>query len=215
LAITLDCNSDFEAAGSQIKAGKTVVFPTDTVYGLGTNPRSAEGVRECYRIKERDLGKKMPVLVSDFSFARKLVNFGEKSTLLARAFWPGKVSIILPVVDATLPVELTGEDRTLAMRMPNHSCCLRLISSCGGSLIGTSANISGEEPLTDMFDPRLVELSEKADYFIRGSCGDDPGKPSTIIDASDESRIKIVREGAIPSGEILDHLENIRRTERS
>jgi L-threonylcarbamoyladenylate synthase len=192
-----------------------VIFPTDTVYGLGTNPWSVDGVRRCYEIKKRDKGKKMPVLVSDFRAASQLVKFGVKSKSLAAAFWPGKLTIILRAENSTLPQELVGPERTLAVRIPNHECCLKLISACGGGLIGTSANVSGEEPFTNPFDPKLTELSSSADYFVAGSCGASSGLSSTIVDATDENSLKIIREGAISASTVLAHLENMSNTDFS
>jgi L-threonylcarbamoyladenylate synthase len=215
LTVTLYCDSDFEAPSKEILAGRVVMFPTDTVYGLGSNPWSAAGIRSCYSLKKRDARKKMPVLVDGVRTAKRFVRFGRTSELLASKLWPGKLSIILPVVDSTLSTELVGNDRTLAVRMPNHQCCLRLISACGGSLIGTSANISGEEPLVDPFDPKLVELSKAADFFLSGSCGSESGISSTVIDATKENAIRIVREGAIPVSKITNYLEKMRSTDSS
>jgi L-threonylcarbamoyladenylate synthase len=215
LTVTLYCDSDLEGPSKEIIAGKVVIYPTDTVYGLGTNPWSAEGVRACYALKKREGTKKMPVLVSDLLTAKLFVKFGKKSEALATKFWPGKLSIILPVVDDKLPQELVGSDRNLAVRMPNHECGLRLIAACGGSLIGTSANISGEPPFTDPFDPRLAELSKTAEFFLSGACGDPSGTSSTIIDATDESKIRVVREGALAGAEVLSYLEKISKTESS
>lgn len=215
LTISVSCDSDLETLASEIQQGKVVIYPTDTVYGLGSNPRSLPGVERCYDIKIRHKAKKMPVLVSDVRFARTLVRFGNKSSALASSFWPGKLTIILQIIDSTLPRELVGSDRTLAVRIPNHHCCLKLISACGGCLIGTSANISGEEALTDPDDPRLVELSTQADFFVRGSCGEGSGVSSTVVDATDDYSIRIVREGAIPKETILSYLENISKTDFS
>ncbi len=215
LTVTLYCDSDLEGPSKEIIAGKVAIFPTDTVYGLGTSPWSGEGVRACYSLKKREGTKKMPVLVDNLLTAKLFVKFGKKSESLATKFWPGKLSIILPVVDSKLPGELVGNDRTLAVRMPNHECSLRLISACGGSLVGTSANISGEPPFTDPFDPRLVELSLSADFFMSGPCGDPNGISSTIIDATDEDKIRVVREGALTSSQVLDYLEKMSKTDNS
>ena len=215
LTILLTCNSDFENLGGEIRNGKIVIFPTDTVYGLGTDPRSTLGVERCYKIKIRDRAKKMPVLVSSLEVAKRLVKFGATSMALASAFWPGKLSLILPVKDAGLPAELVGSDRSLAVRVPNHKCCQSLISACGGCLIGTSANISGEEPLTNPEDSRLIELSMQVDYFVRGSCGEGAGLSSTVVDATSENSIKVVREGALSKDVVLGYLEKISRTDFS
>jgi L-threonylcarbamoyladenylate synthase len=203
MTVNLFCDSDFELSSREIIEGKIVIYPTDTVYGLGTNPWSAKGVAACYKIKERDRGKKMPVLVNSLQTAKLFAKFGKRSEALAAAYWPGKLTIILPVVDQTLPQELIGRESTVAVRMPKHECCLRLVSACGGSLIGTSANISGQEALVDPFDPKLAELSKRADYFVSGACGEGSGLSSTIVDAVDDNSIKVTREGAIPGKSVL------------
>jgi len=215
MTLFLTCDSSFKDAGKDIISGKVAIFPTDTVFGLGTNPRSAQGVATCYKIKKRDMGKKMPLLVSGIRSAKELALFGRRSTSLASTFWPGKLSIVLPVKDRSLPRELVGENGTIALRVPNHDCCLRLIASCGGFLIGTSANISGEDPLTNPQDPRLVELSKSADIFVAGPCGESSGVSSTIVDATTDEDIRVVREGAIPRGEIFAYLEKISKTDFS
>jgi L-threonylcarbamoyladenylate synthase len=215
MTLGLTCDSDFSDPGSKISQGEIVIYPTDTVYGLGTNPRIARAVRRCYEIKKRDAGKKMPVLVHDLEKAMQLAEFSEKSRLLANKFWPGKLSIVLRASEMKLPEELIGADRTIALRVPKSECALRLISASGGALVGTSANISGEDPITNSEDPRLAELTRDVDYFVTGSSGDGSGLSSTVIDATNEERIRILREGAIPSEEIFDYLEKISRTDLS
>lgn len=215
LVVTLDCDSDFSIVGKEIESGKVVVFPTDTVYGLGTNPRSSSGIKRCYEIKSRDRGKKMPVLVANLASADELVVLGDLSSFLASKFWPGKLSIILPAKAPDLPEELVGHDRTLAVRVPNHPCALRLISACGGSLVGTSANLSGDDPLTEKDDPRLLAFSTRSDFFVSGVCGKDSGKSSTVIDCTSEEKIRIVREGAIPAKTIFAQVEKMSSTDLS
>jgi L-threonylcarbamoyladenylate synthase len=156
----------------------------------------------------------MPVLVSSFEIADRLTQFGEKSKLIADRFWPGKLTLILPVKESGLPEELVGKERTLAVRVPNHECCQRLISACGGALIGTSANISGESPFTNSRDPSLMDLANKADYFVSGQCGEG-GLSSTIVDATRDEFILVTREGAVPGDRVLSYLENISKIDRS
>jgi L-threonylcarbamoyladenylate synthase len=214
LVVSLNCDSDFSQIRNPIIEGAVVIFPTDTVYGLGSNPYSPKGTKNCFEIKRRDSSKHMPVLISNIEMGSHLVHFGEKSRSLAKHFWPGKLTIILQVKESTLPQELIGDERTLAVRVPNHECCLRLISSCGGALIGTSANISGESPFTNPRDPSLLDLAKKADFFVAGKCGEG-GLSSTIVDASKDDSIRIAREGAIPGDRVLAYLENISKIDRS
>lgn len=214
MVLVLDCESDFMELGESVRLGGLVVFPTDTVYGVGSSPLSEAGISRCFRIKLRKIEKKVPVLFSSLAEASEFVSFNELARLIAKEFWPGKVSLILPVKRIGLPPELVGEDQTLAVRVPNHACCQRLIADSGGSLIGTSANLSGQPPSTDPDDSSLFEFAKNADYFVKGPCGNDR-LPSTVLDLSKDRRIAIVREGAVPRQMIADYLEKTSNAEFS
>jgi L-threonylcarbamoyladenylate synthase len=201
----VNCESNFENVGKQVLSGKVVVFPTDTVFGLGSNPKVAEAILRCYAIKKRDREKQVPVLLSHMSFARELVKFNPQSEKLAQTFWPGKLSIVLPARAVNLPKELVGESNTIAVRIPKHWCCKRLIASCGGSLIGTSANLSGSPAFTDSNDKALRDFAGRADFFVQGRCSDD-GTPSTVVDMSKPNQVNIVRQGAISADAILSSI---------
>jgi L-threonylcarbamoyladenylate synthase len=172
------------------------IFPTDTVFGLGSNPRSRDGLTRCFEIKQRPLEKQVPVLFSDMRAVEEFVEFPPSALKLAETFWPGKLSIVLPVKKAGLPVELIGESKTLAVRIPNHECCRKLIASSGGSLIGTSANPSGHPPFSDPDDRELLEFSERADFFLRGNCSGG-GAPSTVVGFTNSGELQILRQGAV------------------
>jgi L-threonylcarbamoyladenylate synthase len=208
------CTSDFLEIGNGVLQGKTIVFPTDTVYGLGSSPFSQVGTRRCLELKKRPEEKKFPVLTTSLIEASKIVRMDERARLIARRFWPGQLTLILPCSDPRLPETLLSKDRTLAVRVPNHQCCLRLIAACGNSLIGTSANISGSSAFVDPDDPHLLDFARDADYFVKGNCGGS-NSPSTILDVSKKDKISVVREGRIPSGVVLDYLENTSKTDFS
>ena len=148
----------------------------------GNKPILRIGIERCFNIKNRQMEKKLPILFSNAKEAAKLVEFDDRAKLIADGFWPGQVSLVLPVKSAILPEELLGRDHTLAVRVPNHECCVRLITSCGNSLVGTSANVSGTSPFVDPEDPLLLEFARKADYFVKGICGKSR-LPSTILES--------------------------------
>jgi L-threonylcarbamoyladenylate synthase len=200
--------------GEEIRSGKVVIFPTDTVFGLGSNPRLRDAVLRCFEIKGRLKEKQLPVLFSEIRFVEEFVEFNDASANLAEKFWPGKLSLVLPVKNIGLPFELIGDSGSLAVRVPNHDCCRKLIASCGGSLIGTSANISGSSPFTDPQDEDLANLAEKADFFVSGECSLE-GKSSTVVDMTEPGTFRILREGAIPNDEILNQLEKTRSADFS
>ena len=206
MAQILSCDdSNFAAAGQAVILGRTIIFPTDTVYGLGSSPYSESGVARCFALKNRDRHKPLPVLFSRISEVSRLVELNSQATTLAKLFWPGSLTIVLPIREnVQLPRPLVGNGESLAVRIPNHECCTRLIDACGGALIGTSANVSGQAPLVDPDDPVLQEFISTADYFVRGKCGGTAS--STIIDLTSE-KIRFLRDGAIPKEKILAHLE--------
>ncbi|MHB1908245.1 MAG: L-threonylcarbamoyladenylate synthase [Nitrososphaerales archaeon] len=208
---SVHCDELLEIAniGSHVAQGKTVVFPTDTVYGLGSSPCSEEGVLACFKIKKRDAGKPLPVLFSDLSQVESVVELDPLARLLAKRFWPGGLTIVCNVKQPSiLSKTLRGSDNTLGVRIPNHECCLELIKASGGSLIGTSANISGEKPSISPDDPGIATITSSADYFVKGNCF---GRgPSTVVSTSG-GNLKILREGAIPSEEIFALLRKDKR----
>lgn len=211
---TVSCESDFTELGKAVMNGGTVVFPTDTIYGLGTSPMSRIGIQKCFSVKERQTEKKLPVLFSNVAEAAKVVNFDKRAKLIASRFWPGQVSLVLPIGSVALPEELVGEDRTLAVRVPNHECCLNLITACGNSLIGTSANISGEPTFVDPNDISLAEFAKRADFFVKGVCGNSL-LPSTILDLTKEEHVFVLREGVVPAREISAYLAKMSNTDFS
>ena len=190
------------------------MFPTDTIYGLGSSPFSEVGIRRCFELKNRQIEKKLPILFSSYSHAASVVKMHERARFVAERFWPGQLTLVLPVSDRRVPRELLSEDGTLAVRVPDHKCCLRLIDACGSSLIGTSANISGSGPFTDPDDPALVDFGKSADYFVSGQCGKSR-LPSTILDMSNNDKILVIREGAIPIKTISDYLAKTSSTDFS
>ena len=181
------------------------MFPTDTVFGVGTVPTSEEGILRLFGIKKRNLEKKLPILFSSLEDVCKFVDVDERARNLANAFWPGQVTMILPAKSRVVPSVLLGQEDTLAVRVPKNECCLRLISACGRSLIGTSANFSGSNSCYDPDQPELLKFAEHADYFVKGKCGGNT-LPSTIIDLSTPDTFSIVREGAISKNAIFDYL---------
>ena len=207
----IDCTDHVSMAelGLDVRnKGKTVVFPTDTVYGLGSNPLLEDGVEACFRIKERNETKPMPILFSDISTVTKFVEFDSIAENLAKEFWPGGVTMVMKVKKGVAVPSRIVRDGSLAVRIPDNACCLELIRACGGSLIGTSANRSGDSPFTDPYDKGLETFASNCDYFLRGKCS---GKiPSTVVLIDPDGKAKILREGAVPAAEINRQLGKTR-----
>ncbi|MGI0079665.1 MAG: L-threonylcarbamoyladenylate synthase [Nitrososphaerales archaeon] len=208
-------SSDFDQLGNAVSSGGTVVFPTDTVYGLGSSPSSEVGVSKCLELKARDEGKPFPVLFSRIEDVKRVASLDQTALSLAKGFWPGALTIILPLREgAMISRKLAGSNGGLAVRIPNHNCCKELIVACGGSLIGTSANISGRKPSANWEDRDLQDFAKGADYFVKGECGS-VRAPSTIVDLTLGDGIRFGREGAVTKDEVLSYLEKASRIDFS
>jgi L-threonylcarbamoyladenylate synthase len=205
--ISLYCDSDFRQVGAMIREeGATCVYPTDTVYALGANPLSEIGTKKCFNIKQRELSKPLPVLLSSIEEVQKFVEFDEIGSLLGKEFWPGKLTLVLKSKpSAGMAPGVLSPQNTIGVRIPDHECCQRLIRACGGALIGTSANLSGKGAMIDHRDAELVEIAQKCDVFIHGECGSDLAS-STVLDLSVPGKVTVIRAGAVPSDQIFNYL---------
>jgi len=184
--------------GEMIKKGGVIVYPTDTVYGIGGNPFLEDVVIRIKNIKQRE-EKAMPILVSSLEKAKEMAYFNDLSLKIANTFWPGPLTIVLKTKVKFSP-HLTGGRDSIGLRIPNHELALKIIEASGGALIGTSANISGRPPAISIED--LDEkIRSSVDLIIDGGkCY--LGKPSTVIEVID-SKIKIIRIGAIGIDEFI------------
>lgn len=194
----VSCNKEgIEKASQIVSQGGIIIFPTDTVYGIGCNPYNKEAVEKIYKIKSRDIMKSVPVLTYSIETAEKIVEFDQFTKKIVEKFWPGPLTVILKVTDKKIKESLNLENK-IAIRVPDHKCTLELLKKCN-FLVGTSANISGDLPYTDP-DECLKNL-ENYDVFVDGGITTSKGE-STIIEIENE-QIKIIREGSLTKDEIL------------
>jgi L-threonylcarbamoyladenylate synthase len=196
--LKVSCNKEgIEKASQIVSQGGIMIFPTDTVYGIGCNPYNKEAVEKIYKIKSRDIMKSVPVLTYSIETAEKIVEFDQFTKKIVEKFWPGPLTVILKVTDKKIKESLNLENK-IAIRVPDHKCTLELLKKCN-FIVGTSANISGELPYTDP-DECLKNL-ENYDVFVDGGIITSKGE-STIIEIENE-QIKIIREGSLTKDEIL------------
>jgi len=181
-----------------VKSGGIIVYPTDTVYGLGATPLNEKAVLRVFRVKERDLSKPLPVLISTLEEGFKLGIFNSRALKLARKFWPGPLTIIVRK-KKHVPSIVTGGKEGIGLRIPNYEVTLKLIELCGGAIIGTSANKSGFKAAKSA-EEALRILNGKVDLIL--DAGPSPGGvPSTIVDVTGDM-VKIIRIGPIMPDEI-------------
>jgi L-threonylcarbamoyladenylate synthase len=178
-----------------VRDGRLLIYPTDTVYGLGCDPFSEKAVRRLFEAKGR-ASKPVPVLCSSLERASELVELGPRALKLATEFWPGALTIVAPL-SRRLPIQLTQGGSKLGVRVPAHEACLALISSCGGWLTGTSANLSGRPSARTALEASS-QLGGHVDLILDG--GRLEGKESTVVEV-DGDRFTILRTGPIGVGD--------------
>ena len=181
-------------AAELVRGGGVIVYPTDTVYGLGCDPFNEAAVKRLFEIKGRG-PKPVPVLCSSQEKAEELVSLSPRARSLASENWPGALTIVAPA-RRPIPSMLTQGSGNLGVRVPSHPACLRLIRLCGGWLTGTSANISGE-PSARTADEALRQLGPLGDLVLDGGARD--GKESTVVQVMGGA-VTILRTGPVGVG---------------
>ena len=184
-----------------IKNGGIVVFPTETVYGIGTNGLDKDAVKRLYNIKKRPLNKPISLLVSDFEMIEKVVkDISELEYKIMKKFFPGPLTIILNKKDI-VPDIVTSGGSTVGIRMPDEEITRKLIEYAGVPIAAPSANISGKPSGIDLQEI-IKEFGDMVDYYIDGGKSK-IGISSTIVKVENNT-IKILREGSISKKEIED-----------
>ena len=182
-------------------AGRLIVLPTDTVYGIGSRPDDAAATAAIFAAKGRPRDLELPVLVPSRAAAELVSRMDGRASALAERFWPGPLTMVLARSDASHGWDLGGDARTVGLRMPRHPLALAVLERTG-PLAVTSANRSGEPPAST-----CAALAEAfGDAVAVYLCEDAPlvGVASTVVDlTADEPRI--LREGAVS-------LDDVRRS---
>ncbi len=140
-------NTDIQTAVKTINNGGIVIFPTDTVYGIGCDPYNTKAVQLLYEIKKRSTTKPFPIIGYSKKEIEKIAEFNRLEEKITEKFWPGPITLVSKVKDKKIQKSL-GLDKKIAVRIPNNECVLSLLKECK-LLVGTSANISGTPPFTD------------------------------------------------------------------
>jgi L-threonylcarbamoyladenylate synthase len=188
---------------AHLRSGGLLAYPTETVYGLGSTPR-AEDVRALAQLKGRRAGKPFLLLVSGRQMAEvQGLAFSEEANALARAFWPGPLTLVLPGGGGRLPDELRGPEGGIAVRWTSHRDIARLVAALDQPLTSTSANLPGQPPApgADAIARDFAPAVERGQLLVLdgGVLGNSPS--STIVDCT-QTPPRLVREGAITLAEL-------------
>ncbi len=191
------CDPDgIKLAAITVKKGDLVVFPTDTVYGVGCDPRNPKSIESIYRIKKRSESKNLPVLGYSKKEIAKIAIFDKISNKIADKFWPGPVTLVLKLKDEKIKRAMNLDDK-IAVRVPNHPCTLSLLKECK-LIVGTSANYSGNPPYSD--PKKVLESFSGFDVFLDG--GIIPNSIESTVVEIVEGDLKILRQGKISEKEL-------------
>lgn len=180
-----------------LKAGQTIAFPTDTVYGLGVISSDAQALERLKQAKGRPENKPVPTMVSSLAQLRMVACVDERTEKIVRAFMPGALTLVMRRQPA-LPDYMTNGWETIGVRMPDDPFVLKLIEGCGVPMLVSSANRSGKATGTT-FAEVMRQLDGCIDGIVKGTCG--CLSASTIIDLSGD-KVKVLREGPITSAQI-------------
>lgn len=196
-----------EKAVNILKNGGVAIFPTDTVYGIGTLPEK-KYVEKIYKIKKRDFSKKIIALISDKKVLPELINETseniKKIENILTKYWPGELTVIFRA-NQNFTKNFDENMATIGIRIPKNEIALEIIKNAGGVLLTTSANISGENAVTKIEDLN-EELAKNVDIIVPNENMELTGKPSTIVKYED-GKLTLLRQGNIAFEEIMDNFE--------
>lgn len=183
--------SSISKAARLVRKGGLVVYPTDTVYGLGCDPFDEKAVARLFDAKGRST-KPVPVLCDSLESALGLGSMNETALSLAHVFWPGALTLVVPL-RRKLPYLVDQGSGEVGVRVPALKACTELIRLCGGFLTGTSANLSGR-PSCRTAAEAAKALGEKVDLVLDG--GRLGGTESTVVRVLRGS-VEVLRRGSV------------------
>lgn len=191
--------SDIDAAVRALRDGGLIHLPTETVYGLGARADDPEAVIKVFKAKGRPRFNPLIVHVGELALAERIGMFDDRAQALAKAFWPGPLTLVVPVRDAGLACDLAraGLD-SVALRMPAHAMALEILRGFGGGVVAPSANRSGRPSPTTQAD-----AFEETGAFVQASPdgGDCPvGVESTVVSLLGDARY--LRAGAVTRAQV-------------
>lgn len=192
--------ADIERAVKFLHDGQVIAYPTETIYGLGADVFNRKAVKRIYDLKARDYGLPISVLISDLKMLREMVTEVPDNTIpLIRKFWPGALTICLPVSKA-FPKDLVTSTGKVGFRMSSHPVASAIVATFARPITTTSANLSGFPPSLSVKHIQKY-FGEKIPCVVDGGeC--EPSRGSTVVDIGDET-MRVIRDGAVSAEEVI------------
>jgi L-threonylcarbamoyladenylate synthase len=189
-------------AAEHLAAGRVVAYPTDTLYGLAADPRSARAVGRVFAVKARQAGVALPLIAADLDQVLRLGPLTPAERRLAEGCWPGPLTIVIRA-EAALARDVLGADGTVAVRVPSHEVARGLARAFGHPVTATSANVSGRRPYATADE---VQAAVGASLAMIIDAGPTPGGPPSTIVRLESDAPRLLRAGAIPFERVLELL---------
>jgi L-threonylcarbamoyladenylate synthase len=192
-----------EQAAALVRRGKVLAIPTDALYALVADPFNLRAVTQVFQAKGREPRRSLPILVNDILMAEDLAGeLNNRFYLLARRFWPGPLTVIVPA-SAKVPLKVTGNTGRLALRQPRANIARQLLAMLNQPLIATSANISGSPTCRSGIEV-FGAMDGRVDLVVdAGSCS---GEGATTVDIT-EPYWRVIKPGAVEEKELAECLK--------
>ncbi len=184
-----------------LKQGQVIAYPTETIYGLGADVFNRKAIKRIYSLKSRDYGLPISILVSDYDMLHRVVaEVSDNALKLMNRFWPGALTILFPASNRISKTLVTNTNK-VGVRISPHPIATAIVAQFASPLTTTSANLSAFPPSVTVKQVKNYFGSRLPCIVDGGDCSASPG--STVVDLSQDS-MRIIREGAIPSNEVID-----------
>jgi L-threonylcarbamoyladenylate synthase len=184
----------FQDIVAALRRGEIIVFPTETLYGLGADALNSRAVERVFQLKGRDRNNPIPVLVANRAMLHTLVaRIPDRAKRLMDCFWPGPLTLVLPA-RKDIPSPLLNANGGIGVRISSHPIATQLVASLRRPLTATSANPSGKEPARTV-DEAKGYFADTVELFIDGGRLESK-TGSTVVEVLN-SEVKIIREGEI------------------
>lgn len=188
------CPLTLERAAACMRAGKPVIFPTETFFGLGSRALDPDASAKIFLAKHRATVRPLPLILGDWTMLETVAKVSDSLFPLLKTFWPGPLSVILPA-RLRVPEVLTGGTGKVAVRISPHPAARALACAVGEPITASSANLSGCPPVTT-----AAELSPELCAFVSGVLDLPPapqgGLPSTLVEPEKDG-LRILRPGVV------------------
>lgn len=191
-------------AVAYIKDGHVIAYPTETFYGLGVDVYNEKAIKKIFKLKQRDYGLPISILVSDYDMLLRVAKeIPESARQLIRSFWPGPLTIIL-TAHKSISRSLTTNTGKIGVRISSNPVATAIVRELGGPITTTSANLTSFPPSLNVKHILNYFKDKLPCVMDAGEC--EPSRGSTVVDVAGDT-MAIIREGAIPAEDVIKRFQ--------